>query len=149
MLDQKDKIILKILQENARTSNAEIARHMGMTASAIYERVKKLEKAGVVKKYEARLEPSVLGLNLLSIVLISLYDLTKMRDTGKVLAGFDKIQEIHYIAGKGSIMAKVRTSGTEDLEKLLDNINLIDNVKNTESTIVLKSEKETSSLYVE
>jgi len=149
MLDQKDKIILKILQENARTSNAEIARHMGMTASAIYERVKKLEKAGIVKNYEARLEPSVLGLNLLAMVLISLYDLTKMRDTGKILAGFDKIQEIHYIAGKGSIMAKVRTSGTEDLEKLLDSINLIDNVKNTESTIVLKTEKETSSLYVE
>ncbi len=122
---------------------------MGMTASAIYERVKKLEKAGVVKAYEARLEPVILGLNLLAIVLISLYDLTKMRDTGKVLAGFDKIQEIHYIAGKGSIMAKVRTSGTEDLEKLLDNMNLIDNVKNTESTIVLKTEKETSSLYVD
>jgi Lrp/AsnC family leucine-responsive transcriptional regulator len=122
---------------------------MGMTASAIYERVKKLEKAGIVKNYEARLEPGVLGLNLLAIVLISLYDLTKMRDTGKILAGFDKIQEIHYIAGKGSIMAKVRTSGTEDLEKLLDSINLIDNVKNTESTIVLKTEKETSSLYVE
>jgi len=149
MLDQKDRIILKILQDNARTSNAEIARHMGMTASAIYERVKKLEKAGIVKAYEARLEPAVLGLNLLAIVLISLYDLTKMRDTGKVLAGFDKIQEIHYIAGKGSIIAKVRTSGTEDLEKLLDNMNLIDNVKNTESTIVLKTEKETSSLYVD
>jgi len=149
MLDQKDKIILKILQDNARTSNAEIARHMGMTASAIYERVKKLEKAGVVKAYEARLEPAVLGLNLLAIVLISLYDLTKMRDTGKILAGFDKIQEIHYIAGKGSILAKVRTSGTEDLEKLLDSMNLIDNVKNTESTIVLKTEKETSSLYVD
>ncbi|MEA3392318.1 MAG: Lrp/AsnC family transcriptional regulator [Candidatus Marinimicrobia bacterium] len=149
MLDQKDKVILKILQDNARTSNAEIARHMGMTASAIYERVKKLEKAGVVKAYEARLEPAILGLNLLAMVLISLYDLTKMRDTGKVLAGFDKIQEIHYIAGKGSIMAKVRTSGTEDLEKLLDSMNLIDNVKNTESTIVLKTEKETSSLYVD
>jgi Lrp/AsnC family transcriptional regulator, leucine-responsive regulatory protein len=149
MLDQKDRIILKILQDNARTSNAEIARHMGMTASAIYERVKKLEKAGIVKAYEARLEPAILGLNLLAIVLISLYDLTKMRDTGKVLAGFDKIQEIHYIAGKGSIIAKVRTSGTEDLEKLLDSMNLIDNVKNTESTIVLKTEKETSSLYVD
>jgi len=149
MLDHKDKIILKILQDNARTSNAEIARHMGMTASAIYERVKKLEKAGVVKAYEARLEPAILGLNLLAMVLISLYDLTKMRDTGKVLSGFDKIQEIHYIAGKGSIMAKVRTSGTEDLEKLLDSMNLIDNVKNTESTIVLKTEKETSSLYLD
>ena len=149
MLDQKDRIILKILQDNARTSNAEIARHMGMTASAIYERVKKLEKAGIVKAYEARLEPAILGLNLLAIVLISLYDLTKMRDTGKILAGFDKIQEIRYIAGKGSIIAKVRTSGTEDLEKLLDSMNLIDNVKNTESTIVLKTEKETSSLYVD
>ena len=60
--------------------------HMGMTASAIYERVKKLEKAGIVKNYEARLEPAVLGLNLLAIVLISLYDLTKMRDTGKIFS---------------------------------------------------------------
>ncbi|MDZ7796352.1 MAG: Lrp/AsnC family transcriptional regulator [Candidatus Marinimicrobia bacterium] len=149
MLDQKDKTILKILQQNARTSNAEIARQMGMTASAIYERVKKLEKTGTVKSYEARLEPSVLGLHLLSIVLISLHDLAKMRDTGKVLAQFDKIQELHYIAGKGSILAKVRTSGTEDLEKLLDSINLIENVKMTETTIVLKSEKETSGLYLE
>ncbi|MDD3716264.1 MAG: Lrp/AsnC family transcriptional regulator [Candidatus Marinimicrobia bacterium] len=149
MLDQKDKVILRILQNNARTSNAEIARHMNMTASAIYERVKKLEKAGVVKRYEARLDPAVLGLNLLAIVLITLYDLTKMRATGKELAQFDKIQEIHYIAGKGSIMAKVRTSGTEDLEKLLDSINLIENVKMTESTIVLKTEKETSALYLE
>ncbi|MDZ7820644.1 MAG: AsnC family transcriptional regulator [Candidatus Marinimicrobia bacterium] len=49
MLDKKDKTILKILQNNARTSNAEIARQMGMTASAIYERVKKLEKTGTVK----------------------------------------------------------------------------------------------------
>lgn len=149
MLDQKDKVILRILQNNARTSNAEIARHMNMTASAIYERVKKLEKAGVVKRYEARLDPAVLGLNLLAMVLITLYDLTKMRATGKELAQFDKIQEIHYIAGKGSIMAKVRTSGTEDLEKLLDSINLIENVKMTESTIVLKTEKETSALYLE
>ncbi|MCK4812912.1 MAG: Lrp/AsnC family transcriptional regulator, partial [Candidatus Marinimicrobia bacterium] len=99
MLDQKDKVILKILQKNARTSNAEIARNMGMTASAIFERVKKLEKAGVVKDYEARLEPNILGLGLLAFVLISLRDLTKMRDTGKVLTQFDKIQEIHYIAG--------------------------------------------------
>jgi Lrp/AsnC family transcriptional regulator, leucine-responsive regulatory protein len=149
MLDQKDKVILKILQDNARTSNAEIARHMNMTASAIYERVKKLEKTGVVKKYEARLDPGILGLDLLAFVLISLYDLTKMRDTGKALARIDKIQEIHYIAGKGSMLAKVRAAGTGDLEKLLDNINLIDNVKMTESTIVLTSEKETSSLYVE
>ena len=148
MLDQKDKVILKILQKSARTSNAEIARNMGMTASAIFERVKKLEKSGVVKNYEARLEPNRLGLGLLAFVLISLYDLTKMRETGKVIAEFDKIQEIHYIAGKGSIFTKVRTSGTEDLEKLLDSINLIDNVKTTESTIVLKSEKETSGLYI-
>jgi Lrp/AsnC family leucine-responsive transcriptional regulator len=149
MLDQKDKIILKILQQNARTSNAEIARQMGMTASAIYERVKKLEKTGTVKNYEARLEPSVLGLHLLSFVLISLHDLSRMRETGKDLAAFDKIQEIHYIAGKGSILTKVRSAGTEDLEKLLDSINLIDNVKMTETTIVLKSEKETSALFLE
>jgi Lrp/AsnC family leucine-responsive transcriptional regulator len=149
MLDQKDKVILKILQDNARTSNAEIARHMNMTASAIYERVKKLEKSGIVKRYETRLDPGVMGLDLLAFVLISLYDLTKMKETGKALSRLDKIQEIHYIAGKGSMLAKVRASGTADLEKLLDNINLIDNVKMTESTIVLTSEKETSKLYVE
>ncbi|MDZ7820645.1 MAG: Lrp/AsnC ligand binding domain-containing protein [Candidatus Marinimicrobia bacterium] len=82
-------------------------------------------------------------------MLISLHDLSRMRDTGKILSQFDKIQELHYIAGKGSILAKVRTAGTEDLEKLLDSINAIDNVKMTETTIVLKSEKETSALYLE
>lgn len=148
MLDTKDRVILKILQKNARTSNAEIARQMGMTASAIYERVKKLEKAGIVKQYEARLDPNVMNLGLLAFVLISLDDLTKMRKTGSVIATFDKVQEIHYIAGKGSILAKVRTSGTDDLEKLLDDINLIENVQMTETTIVLKSEKETSGLYL-
>ena len=65
-----------------------------------------------------------------------------------MIATFDKVQEIHYIAGKGSILAKVRTSGTDDLETLLDDINLIDNVQMTETTIVLKSEKETSGLYL-
>ncbi|MDD5581899.1 MAG: Lrp/AsnC ligand binding domain-containing protein, partial [Candidatus Marinimicrobia bacterium] len=57
-------------------------------------------------------------------------------------------QEVHYIAGKGSILAKIRTAGTLDLEQRLDQINQIKNVSFTETTIVLKTDLESMSLPI-
>jgi len=148
MIDAIDEQILTILQENARTPNAEIARHIGMTASAIFERIKKLEKQGIIKSYEVRLCPDRIGLPLLAFVLISLNEISKMHMTGKQIAEIPGVQEVHYIAGKGSILAKIRTAGTLDLERRLDQINQIKNVSVTETTIVLKTDLESMSLPI-
>ena len=69
MIDEIDRQILNILQQNARTSNAEIARQVGMAPSAVLERIRKLETRGVIRGYEARIDPEALGLNLLAFVV--------------------------------------------------------------------------------
>ena len=62
-LDETDRQVLSILQANARTSNAEIARQVGMASSAIYERIRKLEERGVVEGYEARIRAGIWAWN--------------------------------------------------------------------------------------
>ena len=70
MIDETDLQILKILQSNARTPNAEIARQVGMAPSAILERIRKLEQRGVIQGYEARIAPEALGLGMLAFVAV-------------------------------------------------------------------------------
>ena len=69
MIDDVDEKILNILQENARTPNAEIARRVGMAPSAVLERLRKLEERGVIEGYAVRVRPKAVGLGLLAAVL--------------------------------------------------------------------------------
>ena len=70
MIDGTDAIILKILQSNARTSNAEIARQVGLAPSAVFERIRKLEERGVIEGYAARVNPRAVELPLLAYVFV-------------------------------------------------------------------------------
>ncbi|MGO1520343.1 MAG: Lrp/AsnC family transcriptional regulator, partial [Sphingobacterium sp.] len=69
-LDHIDLQIIRIMQENARTNNADIARELGMAPSAILERVKKLEQKQVILQYNARINPIALDQNMLSFIFI-------------------------------------------------------------------------------
>ena len=70
MIDEIDIQIVEILQQNARTPNAEIARQVGMAPSAILERIRKLEERGVILGYSARVNPEAFGLGLMAYVLV-------------------------------------------------------------------------------
>src|SRR6478672_11712854 len=70
MIDRIDAEILRILQANARTSNAEIARQVGLAPSAVFERIRKLEERGVISGYEAKLNPRALGLGLVAYIYV-------------------------------------------------------------------------------
>jgi len=70
MIDETDRQILSILQQNARTSNAEIARQVDMAPSAVLERIRRLETRGVIQGYEARINPEALGLGVLAFVFV-------------------------------------------------------------------------------
>ena len=99
MNDEIDTQNLMILQENSRTSNAEIARQVGMAPSAVFERIRKLEAQGGIRGYEARLQPQALGLGLLAFVFVRTDDRGSM-ETGKKLALIPGVQEVHDIAGE-------------------------------------------------
>lgn len=146
MNDEIDTKILAILQENSRTSNAEIARQVGMAPSAVFERIRKLETQGVIRGYEARLHPQALGLGLLAFVFVRTDDRGSMV-TGQKLALIPGVQEVHDIAGEDCYLVKVRAENTEALGRLLrDHFGTIPSLRSTRTTIVLSTAKETAQL---
>jgi Lrp/AsnC family leucine-responsive transcriptional regulator len=147
MIDAIDRSILTQLQDNARVSNSEIARRIGMAPSAVLERIRKLEKRGVIQGYEVRIAPEAVGAELLAYVLVQTNESMAECTTGIELAKLPEVLEVHHTAGEDCYLAKVRTSGTAALGRLLrESVGAIPTVLGTKTTIVLSSYKESSKL---
>jgi Lrp/AsnC family leucine-responsive transcriptional regulator len=147
MIDAVDSKILNIIQQNAKTTNAEIARQVDMAPSAIFERIKKLEAHGLISGYHARLNPRELGLGLLAFVFVRAEDKQAELDTGQRLAKIPEVQEVHHIAGEDCYLVKVRTKDTEHLGRLLrEQFSAIETVRSTRTTIVLNTLRETCDI---
>jgi Lrp/AsnC family transcriptional regulator, leucine-responsive regulatory protein len=150
MIDEIDWQIMKILQENSRTSNAEIARQVGMAPSAVFERVRKLEERGIISEYTARLDPKVVGVGLLAFIFVRAEERIGSTETEQELAKIPEVQEIHHIAGEDCYLVKARTEDTEALGRLLrERFGSIKTVRSTRTTIVLSTVKETAKLPLE
>lgn len=149
MLDATDLKILEILQADARTANTEIARQVGLVPSAVLERIRRLEKKGVIEGYTARVNPKALGLGLAAYVSVRADDRIGALDTARQLAKVPEVLEVHSIAGDDCVMVKVRAKDTDDLARLLrEGFGKIRTVQSTRTTIVLETVKETSALPV-
>lgn len=147
IIDETDSKILGILQAAARTSNAEIARQVGMAPSAVLERIRKLEESGVIRGYETRVDPAALGLRLLAFVFVRTNDSAHSRRTEEVLAGMPEVLEVHHIAGEDCFLVKVRTSTPQALGRLLrETVGPLESVISTRTTIVLETQKESAQL---
>jgi Lrp/AsnC family leucine-responsive transcriptional regulator len=147
MIDATDRSILALLQDNARVSNSEIARQIGMAPSAVLERIRKLEARGVIRGYEVRVNPEAVGAQLLAYVLVRTDEPTAECTTGLELAQLPEVLEVHHVAGEDRYLAKVRTSSTTALGRLLrEKVGSISTVVGTKTTIVLDSHKESSRL---
>jgi len=147
MMDEKDKKIVRILQENARLSNAEIADKVELTASSVHERVKKLEKKGVLKRYVAMVDAEMVGKPLLAFVRLSVTNTGIREVIQKLCASEPDILECHNVAGEDCYILKIRAAGPKQLERLLVAIKSKSDSIRSVTNIVLSSYKET--LYVE
>ena len=148
MIDEIDRQILNILQQNARTSNAEIARQVGMAPSAVLERIRKLEIRGVIRGYEARIDPEALGLNLLAFVFVRADDISGSC-TGEALAQIPEVQEVHHIAGEDCYLVKVRVRDAKTLARLLrERFAGRGTVRSTRTTVVLETLRESALIPV-
>jgi len=146
-LDDTDLQILDALQENARISNAEIARRLGMAPSAILERIRKLETRGVIRGYRAQIDPLAVGRGLLAYVFVRVDERLGESLTGGRLAELPGVLEVHHIAGEDCYLAKVRAGDTASLGRLLrERLGSIPTVHSTRTTIVLETVKETARL---
>ncbi len=150
MLDSIDQLILKIVQEDGRVTNADLARQVGLTPSAVLERVRKLEGRGVIQGYEARLNPRALGAGLLAFVFVRAEERLASQETGRFLASIPEVQEVHHIAGEDCYLVKVRVADTEALGRLLrERFGDSPTVRSTRTTIVLSTVKESARVPLE
>ncbi len=147
MIDATDREILTILQQNARVSNAEIARQIHMAPSAVLERIRKLESRGVIMGYEVRIDPEALGLNLLAYIFVRTRDIGGELSTGEMLAQIDEVQEVHHLAGEDCFLVKARVRDARSLGRLLrERFAASANLTSTRTTIVLETLHETTRL---
>lgn len=147
MINSIDAKILNILQENSRTTNAEIARQIKMAPSAVLERIKKLEKKNVIKKYTTLINAKEVNKDLLAFIHVKATGPVVDLKTAKALARVPEVQEVYLVAGEDCFLVKVRVENAAALTKLLrTKIASIDSIRSTSTTIVLETVKENPEL---
>lgn len=148
MINEIDIKILNIIQQDARISNAEIARQVNLAPSAVLERVRKLEERGVIRGYATEIDAAQVDFGLTAFVAVRTNDCCS--ETDKYLKAIPEVLEVHDVAGEDSYFLKVRVKNTEELSRLLrEKLKNVPNVASTKTTIVLQTLKETTALPLE
>lgn len=121
MIDEIDKNILKELQEDARTSFAELGRRVGLTTPAVIERVRKLEDAEIITGYRAEIDTSKVGLSITAFIRMSItgVDYSKIIEAVKAST---EVLECHRGTGGDSFIMKVAVASVEHLQEMIDRL---------------------------
>jgi Lrp/AsnC family leucine-responsive transcriptional regulator len=150
VLDNIDLQILELMQANARISNSDLAREVGLVPSAVLERVKKLEQKKVILQYNTAISPAAVQQKLLAFIFIkSKEGFTCSTQTADALAKIPEVQEVHHIAGEDCFLVKVRTEDSASLMKLMrESLKKIPDILSTRTTIVLETVKEQQQVVI-
>jgi Lrp/AsnC family leucine-responsive transcriptional regulator len=141
-VDATDLAILDLLQRNCKQPLAEIGKQVGLTASSVVERIKKLEDAGVVRGYVALLDARALGKDVTAFIGVSISHPRAFEPFEKEIEQAADVLECHHVTGQHTLMLKVKTDSTETLEQLIDQIRRIEGVTRTETMVVLSTHSE-------
>ena len=119
MLDERDEAIVAALQADARATYADIGARVGLSASSVHDRVRKLEGAGVIAGYRAVVDPRAVGLMVTALIAVTPLDPQQPDDLPERLADFPEVEDCLSVAGEANYVLKVRTRNTTDLEELI------------------------------
>lgn len=138
IIDGIDKRILRQLMDDARTPILEIARKVGISGAAIHQRLRKLEKSGLIAGSKFIIDPKVLGYRTMAFIGIYLDRAANNARAVRQLEDIPEVLECHYTTGNWSVLAKILCKNNEDLMNLLNKkIQAIDGVSRTETFISL------------
>jgi Lrp/AsnC family leucine-responsive transcriptional regulator len=149
-IDEIDRRILALLQGNARMTQTEVAKAVGLAPSAVLERMRKLESRGIIQGYVALVDPHVVDQKMLAFVAVRTNVVGDAeRDVAVQLASIPEVLEVHYVAGEDCLLLKMRARDAEHVGLLLRNqVSAVPGVSSTRTTIVLGSMKETPRLPI-
>lgn len=148
-LDKIDTKILAILQKNSNRTTKSIAEELGLTTSPIFERIKKLEKEGYIKKYVAVLDNRKIGLKLTVFIGITLQGHTRsfLEKFVKEINNFHEVVECHRVSGNFDYLLKLVVKDIEAYETfIISKLTLLPYLGNVQSLITLSTGKETNEI---
>jgi Lrp/AsnC family transcriptional regulator for asnA, asnC and gidA len=140
-LDEVDRKILRDLQRDGRSSFKKIGEDAGVSEATVFVRVKKMQDKSVIKSFKAIVEPKAVGKMLTAIVLVRA-DPKAYPGMLDALKKLDDVYEIYDVTGQYYSILKIKTTGTDELSKIILEIGNIDGVAGTETMIVLRTVKE-------
>jgi len=138
-VDALDRQIIAALRVNGRATYADLGRKVGLSASAVHERVGKLEATGVIVGYHAAVDPSAVGLGVTALVSIHPTDTADDDEVALSLGELIEVESCYRVAGDESFIVKVRVATVDDLERALGRLRRISGVARTRTTVVLST----------
>ena len=144
-MDNIDRKILRMLQENSKITNSYLSKQIGLSPAPTLERVRKLEKKGIISGYHAQLNLSKIGLGVSTFVLVSLKEHNK-KNINIFLDKINKVKnviECHDITGTGDFILKVVSENIASYQKLmLDKVSEIEATDSLQSMVILSTFKD-------
>jgi len=151
--DEKDLKILQLLIENARMSHRDISKATKIPTMTVMNRIKKMEKNGVIKRYSAKIDHEKIGLSIVAYVLINTYyphvqkKQTTQVDIAKQFTKYPFISCISALTGKNDILLRVRARDIKELKRFVTKIAQIQGISNTETMVVLEDVTRSSTSH--
>ena len=147
-MDDKDKLILSLLQQDGRMTASEISEKVDLSVPAVTERIRKLTEGGVLKDFRAVLDAKKVDYDVTAYILLDMSSSSSYGDMVQYAQDNDEVLECHSITGEGSHILKGRTHDTSSLESLLRNIQSWPGVIRTHTMIVMSTFKEATYLQL-
>ena len=150
-LDKTDRKILEILQVAAKSNVKEVAAQVGLTITPTYERIKKLEQAGIIKGYTIDIDHHKLGksIEVFCQVSLSSHAKTIIEEFEREVARLDEVLDCYHLTGGSDYMLRVLMKDMEAYRQFLtDQLSVIDNVSNVQSMFVMKRVKDRAVMKV-
>ncbi len=150
-LDQTDITILRILQKDSKKTAKEIASILNLTSSPVYERIRRLEKQGFIKKYVAILDKKLIDRSITTICQVSMryHNEAFIEKFEEQIQSLEEVQECYHMAGQVDFILKIHTKSLEGYHDFVKTkLSKIENIGVLNSTFVLKEIKHSSEFYI-
>lgn len=141
-IDAVDRRLLAALRANARSTFAELARQVGLSAPAVHERVGKLEASGVITGYHAAVAPQALGYAVNALIGIFITDSADTDRIADSLAALPQVEDCWFVAGEETFIVKACVPDVGGLEAVIRDLNAVDGIARTRTTVVLSTKFE-------
>ena len=155
-LDEKDRAILALVQENCKLTAKQIAKKINAPITTVFAKIKRMEELNIIKEYRAILAPEKLGSGTAAFVLVSVSYRVKaddvpisQRTVAEEIAKFPEVQEVQIITGDWDLLLKLRAESVDAVGKfVVDRLRLIKGLEKTLTCMVFETLKETTKVYL-